>query len=75
MQGNTLIINYQLSIINLSPLNRCGAGDCAFVIANLEERYIISLFVADGQHLTQAALLRKMNIKAEWAWFGQVLNR
>ena len=59
----------------LSPLDGGGAGDLAFAVANLEEREVVALLVADSQDLAQAALLRKVNIKAEWAWLGQILNR
>ena len=61
--------------IFLSPLDRGGAGNLAFAIANLEEGEIIALLVADGEFLAQAALLGKVNIEAEWSAIGQILNR
>ena len=59
----------------LSPLDGGGAGDLAFAIANLEEGEVIALLVADGEFLAQAALLGKVNVEAEWAIVGQILNR
>ena len=59
----------------LLPLDGGGAGDLAFAVADLEEREVVALLVADGQYLAEAALLRKVNVEAEWAIVGQILNR